>query len=132
MNDKVKNSIAGKLAVRVSLDLAAAFILLLGGVFFALNREVKIEAEHYAKALIGIYSDLNVYESHNLQRPIDISFEDRAGFFGDYICSWYRVDYLYSFIPDLENNTVAFLSVNGNRKRLPGAGSFDSLQGRTV
>lgn len=95
--------------------LAIALQLLLVGAFISLDREARMEAEHYAKALVGIYSDLVVYDSSNSGRPADMSFKDKYDFFGDYMCSWYRVDYIYAYVPDLENGTISFISVVRNK-----------------
>ena len=115
--NKSKKSIARKLAVRVSIVLAAAFLLLLLGSYFSLNHEVRKKGEQYTKAIVGIYGDLIMYESHNLQRPVDITFNDRYTFFGEYMCSWYRVDCIYAYIPDFEEGTVTVLSYVRNRKK---------------
>lgn len=95
--------------------LAIALLLLLVGAFISLDREARMEAEHYAKALVGIYSDLVVYESRNTGRPADMSFKDKYDFFGDYMCSWYRVDYVYAYLPDLEKGTITFISISRNK-----------------
>ena len=97
--------------------LAIAFLLLLVGVLLSLNREVRKEAEHYAKALVAIYSDLVVYDSGNTGRPADMSFKDKYDFFGNYMCSWYRVDYVYAYVPDFENGTISFISVTLNNDK---------------
>ena len=110
-NSVIKKSIARKLAVRVSVVLISAFMLLLVGAFLSLKRTVKLEAEHYAKVVVGIYGDLIVYESGNVGRPVDVDFADRINFFGEYLCKWYRVDYLYTYVPDVENGTLKYLSV---------------------
>lgn len=115
--NKSKKSIARKLASRVSAVLAAAFLLLLLGAYFSLNREVMKKGEQYTKALVGIYADLIMYESNNLQRPIDITFNDRLSFFGEYLCSWYRVNYIYAYVPDFENGTITVLSYTKNPKK---------------
>lgn len=116
MND-MRNSIARKLAIRISAILAAAFLLLLVGVLLSLKRQVKIESEHYAKALLAGYSDMVVYESNCLGRPLDITFSDRLVFFGKYMCSWYRMDYFYVYVPDFEKGTITYLSVVRNRNK---------------
>lgn len=97
--------------------LSVALLLLLVGSFLSLDREARSAAEHYAKALVAIYSDLVVYDSGNTGRPADMSFKDRYDLFGDYMCSWYRVDYVYAYIPDLENGTITFISVCKDKDR---------------
>lgn len=117
--------------MRVSALLAVAFLLLLFGAYFSLNREVRKKGEQYTKALVGVYGDLLMYESHNLGRPIDISFNDRCTFFGEYMCSWYRVNCIYAYVPDFEKGTVTFLSYTKNRRKFDDAPE-DHLVGYTM
>lgn len=117
MNDAIKNPIARKLVWRVTAVLAGAFMLLLAGAYYSLNREIRMKGEQYTKALVGVYSDLIVYESTNLDRPVDLSFSDRYTFFGEYMCSWYKVDCIYAYVPDFEEGTITFLTVVKNRKK---------------
>lgn len=106
-----EKSIAKRLSIRTSIVLAATFLLLLGGAFVSLKQIVKVEAERYGKSLVGIYSDLVVYEADNMGRPVDVSFSDQLTFFGEYMCTWYRVCCIYSYVPDVENGKVTYLSV---------------------
>lgn len=124
----IKNSIARKLTLRVSVALFAALMLLLAGALFALNREVRLESEFYAKSIVGIYSDVSAY---SIDSPVKSSFTERTSFVGDYLCQWYRVDYLYTYIPDIDNNTVTFVSVTKNGKKY-GDGADDHMEGVTV
>lgn len=130
MNDKDKQSIARKLAVRVSGVLVAAFMLLLAVAVVSISRDVKEEAQNYAMAMVGIYSDLLAYEALQLDEPIDLSFSDHLAAFGDYMCRWYRLDYIYSFVPDVENGTITFLSVSRNKDKF-GDLSEDHMVGVT-
>ena len=129
--NKSKKSIARKLAVRVSVVLAAAFLLLLLGAYFSLNREVRKKGEQYTKALVAVYADLIMYESHNLQRPVDVTFNDRYTFFGEYMCSWYRVDCIYAYMPDFEEGTITILSYTKNRKKFDDSPE-DHMVGQTI
>lgn len=130
MNDIYKKSIARKLAVRVSAVLVVAFMLLLTVTMVSLNRNVKNEAQNYAKAMVSLYSDILVNKALQLDEPIDLSFADRLASFGDYMCKWYRLDYIYSFVPDVENGTVTFLSVSRDKDKY-GALSEDHMVGVT-
>lgn len=112
--------------------LTSALLLLLVGVFLSLNREVRKEAERYAKALVAIYSDLVVYDSDNTGRPADMTFKDKYDFFGDYMCSWYRVDYVYAYVPDLENGTITFISVTRNEEKSVGQQEGGVVAGMTL
>ena len=130
MNKARKKSIAKRLAVRASVAFTLAFALLLAGAYFSLNRAVREEGLHYAKALTGIYADMMVYEANNMDSSIDLPFSDRLSFFGEYMCTWYRVDYIYSYVPDFENGTITYLSVTRNRNKF-GDLSKDHMVGVT-
>lgn len=130
MNDKNKQSLARKLAVRVSTVLVVAFMLLLTVTVVSITRDVKEEAQNYAMAMVGIYSDILVYEASQRDEPIDLSSTDHLKTFGDYMCQWYRLDYIYSFVPDVENGTVTFLSVSRNKDKF-GDLSEDHMVGVT-
>lgn len=131
MNKEITNPIARKLVLRVSAVLGVAFMLLLAGTYLALDREVKSKGEQYTKAIVGVYADLIMYESHIQNRPIDISFNDRYTFFGEYMCSWYRVDCVYAFIPDIQNGKATYLSFTRNKKSGNGSPE-DPYVGKTV
>lgn len=113
----MKKSVATKLSWRISIVIIVALMLLLAGVFISLNKEVRQKGEEYTKAIVGIFGDLITYESDISDRPIDLSFNDRISFFGDYFCSWYRVDYIYSIIPNFEDGTITYLSVSKNKDK---------------
>lgn len=113
----MKKSIARKLALRVSAAIAITFMLLLGGAYISLDRQVKVQGIHYAKVLSGILADVVIYESRNTEKPVDISFNERLSFFGGYMCTFYRVDYCYAYVPDFEDGTITYLSVARNRKK---------------
>ena len=130
MNDIYKKSIARKLALRVSIVLVVAFMLLLTVTVVSITRDVKEEAQNYAKAMVSLYSDILVNKALQLDEPIDLSFADRMASFGDYMCKWYRLDYIYSFVPDVENGTVTFLSVSRDKDKY-GALSEDHMVGVT-
>lgn len=125
-----KKSIAGNLSIRMAGVLAAALMLLLAASLFVLKHEVRREGEHYAKALVAIYSDLIIYESDHLGKPADMSFSDRYTFFGNYLCSWYRVDYAYAYVPDIGNDEVTLVSVARNSEKY-GDKSEDHMTGVT-
>lgn len=116
MNKKKNNSVARKLTLRMLAVLAAGFMVLIGGAFLSLVSMVKMDAESYAKSLAGIYADLAIYEAHNQDRPIDMTFNDRLSFFGEYMCTWYRVGFIYSYIPDFESQTIKYIAVTSKNR----------------
>lgn len=117
MNKQIKHSIARKLAFRMAVAFASAFFLFLSVSFFLLRHNVRVEMEHYAKSMVAIYADLAVYNANDLEHPIDTSFNDVLSFYGDYMCTWYRVDYMFAYVPDIKNGTITYLSVNWKEKK---------------
>lgn len=113
----MKNSIARKLAIKLYAAFAGAFLLLMAGSFFLLRQDVKSEFEYYARVLVGVYSDVAVYESQRENLPIDLSFSDKLSLFGDYMCTWYRVDHMFAYVPDIENGTITYLSVSRKEQK---------------
>lgn len=124
----MKKSIAKKLAVRVSATFALAFLLLLAGFAFSVNHGVELEANRYAKVLSSIYGDVTVYSADRQDRPMDLSFSDQFDYFGDYICTWYRVNHIFAYVPDVENGTITYLSVTRNEE-IYGEASKDRMRG---
>ncbi len=108
----MKQSIAKRLSIQVAAAFAIAFLLLTGGVFFTLRRNVRMEVERYGKSLAGIYADLMVYSAKTKGVPIDLSFNEQLSFFGDYMCTWYRMDYNFVYVPDFEKGTITYLSAS--------------------
>lgn len=130
MNNNVKNTIARKLAVRLSAVLTIAFILLLAGAFFTLRRDVRTKCEHYTKAIVGVYSDIVAYVSEVKFQPNNEFSGEKFAYFGDYLCSWYLVDYIYGFIPDFEKGTITYISVSRDKDKY-GDVADDHMQGVT-
>lgn len=69
-----------------------------------------MKGRQYSKALVGVYADLISYASNQQGRPIDESFGDVFSLYGTYFCTWYNIDCIYAFVPNLENGTVKYLS----------------------
>ncbi len=115
-NNIVRKPLANILALRVSALLAAAFILLLAGVYLSLNREIRVKSEQYTKAIVGIFGDVIAYEADKNDRPLDLSYSDTFIYFENYICTWYKIDYLYAFVPDIDNETATFIALTKNRQ----------------
>lgn len=127
----MKASIARKLAVPVSASFMLALAMLLAGAYFSMSRQVRIEAEHYAKVIVGFYADLVSYETNRDDVPLTAESSEYFNFYGEYVCSWYRVDYLYAYVPDFEKGTIKYLSVSMNRKKF-GDLADDHMEGMTV
>lgn len=109
-NNTINQSIAIKLALHAAALLVAAFLLLLAGVFFSFRHLVRLDGENLAKSLAAIYSDFSVYEARKDNLPIDISYNEKLSFFGEYMCTWYRVACVFTYVPDLANGTICYLS----------------------
>lgn len=117
MNNEMKSSIARRLSLRISAVLAIALMVLLAGAFFVLNREVNRKGREYTGIILSIYGDISTYMAYHAGSPVDIRYSERLSFFGDYLCSWYDVDYVFVYVPDFENNTITYLSVTKNKKK---------------
>ncbi|MCQ2149777.1 MAG: SpoIIE family protein phosphatase [Bacteroidales bacterium] len=126
----MRRPIARKLALRLFAAFTAAFALLLAGTYYSFRREAILKGVQYLKLLVGVYSDIIMHEAHTENVPADLSFYRRFNYFGEYLCSWYRVDYIYAYVPDLENGTITYISVSRNRNKF-GDLSRDHMGGVT-
>lgn len=108
----MKQSIAKRLSIRVAAAFAIAFLLLTGGAFITLKRNVKMEVARYGRSLAGIFADLVIYDANTSGVPIDTSFSEQISFFGDYMCTWYRTDYTFAYVPDIEKGTITYISAS--------------------
>ena len=124
----MKQSIAKRLSIQVAAAFAIAFMLLTGSVFFTLKRNVDLEVNRYGKSLAGIFADLVVYAANERDVPIDRSFNEQISYFGDYMCTWYRMDYTFAYVPDIENGTITYISAS--EKEAEGKVSDDHWVGR--
>ena len=127
----VKNSIARKVTRRVSLLLVAAMIVLLVGAYHTVSKVVYQENNKYALAILGIYTDLLVEESSEKHIPIDTEHSEKVIHYGETLCDWYAVDYVYLYTIDEERSTVTYIAasaVDGKVENPP----TDHLVGYTV
>lgn len=108
----MKQSIAKRLSIRVAAAFAIAFLLLTGSAFIILKRNVKMEVARYGRSLAGIFADLVIYDANSSGVPIDTSFSEQISFFGDYMCTWYRTDYTFAYVPDIEKGTITYISAS--------------------
>lgn len=106
----VKHSLANNIILHLISLLLVAYIILFCGAQHFISRMIQTESDHYGNAIAGIYGDLVCYEAEGVHLPVDENFSETADFYAEYMCSWYRVDCLYMYIPDLENNTIKILS----------------------
>lgn len=127
----VKNSIARKVTRQVSLLLLVAMIALLVGAYHTVSKVVYQENEKYALAILGIYTDLLYEESTQQHIPIDAEHSDKVIRYGETLCDWYAVDYVYLYMIDEEAGTVTYIAasaVDGKVENPP----EDHLVGYTV
>lgn len=106
----MRHSVARKVTRRVSLLLLAAMIILFIGAFHLVSNVISGANEKYELTILGIYTDLLVEESEMQGIPIDAEHTDSVIRYGEYICDWYGVDYVYIYVPDVENDTVTYIA----------------------
>ena len=107
----LRKSLAGKITLQVAIVCVIALAILFTGVFYLVSKITRDESVRYAKNLASLYADVVLYKEEGSDVVIDDAFLTAAATCGNYICSWYRVDAAYIFIPDPENGTVTFLSM---------------------
>lgn len=108
----MKRTISRKLTLRVALLLLLTLALLFVGSYHIVSGMVEDEMGHYTMAISGIYADMINQESSGMHIPIDSGFREVIEFYGDYICSWYRIDYAYMAAVDTEHNTLELLGMS--------------------
>ena len=104
----VRKSLAGKITLQVAIVCVIALVILFTGVFYLVSRIARDESIRYAKNLASLYADVVLYKEEGSDTFADDNFITTAAACGSYICSWYRVDAAYIFIPDPENGTVTY------------------------
>ena len=105
----MRKSIARKLTLRVALLLLAALVILCLGSYHTVRRIIVDENERYAQTILGMYNDMIVYEAEKGNAPVDISLHDEIHVFSEYICEWYRVEYVYLYQVDPDHGTLRYL-----------------------
>ena len=105
----MRRSIARKLTFRVALLLFAALIILSLGSYHAVRRIIMDENERYARTILNMYNDMVVYEAEQEGVEVDIGLHDQIHVFSEYICEWYRIEYVYLYKFDLERGTLRYV-----------------------
>ena len=109
----MKQSVARLVSRRVLHVLGAALILLLIGAFAFAYTTVAKRNREYSEAIVSVYTDLMVYGTED--EGISVMKEpEEIVRLGNYICGWYKVDYAYVYLPDVENGTVTVLAASFN------------------
>ena len=113
----MKNSIARKVTKRVSFILAVALTILFIGSFFLVSYIIYTRNQKLSRTIVSLYSDLIVYESEKANTPIDSAHTKFAYFYGDYICKWYGIDYVYIAVPNENNNTLNYITFSSKKNK---------------
>lgn len=127
----MKNSVARRVTRQVSLLLVVAMIILFVGAYHLVSKVIYQENEKYALAVLGIYTDLLVDESREKHIPIDAEHSERVILYGETLCDWYAVDYVYLYTIDEEHSSATYIAasaVDGKVENPPA----DHLVGYTV
>ncbi|MBQ0125549.1 MAG: SpoIIE family protein phosphatase [Clostridiales bacterium] len=127
----MKKTIAKKLTSRVILIFVFALAILYFGAYHTVSRVIKSESERYSQTVVGIYGDLIAHEADIDNVPIDENFSGTLILYGEYLCEWYRVDYVYVYVPDTENGTARFLDISGTDGKVEGL-PLDHMTGKTA
>ncbi len=115
----MKTSIAGKLTARTAVLMLLTLCILFVGAYHTVGRLVNDEMGHYTSAISSIYADMLAYEAEEMHLALDETFAETFRFYGEYICSWYRVDCTFVYSPDPENGTVRVYDVTVNAEKYP-------------
>lgn len=122
-------SVAGRVTHQISSLLLVAVLVLFFGGYLTVSNIFKHESIEYARTMLNVYYDLIVYDAEQKGVPIDLEHADIPKAFGDYLCTWHRVDYAYLYVPHPEDGTVTFLSLSANKDK-PSSVQYES--GETV
>lgn len=105
----MRKSIARKLTFRVALLLLAALVILCVGSYHTVRRIILDENERYAQTILSMYNDMIVYEAEKDGAAIDVGIHDEVHIFSEYICEWYRVEYVYLYKLDPDHGTLRYV-----------------------
>ena len=107
----VKRPLAGKITLQVAILFLIALAVLFTGIYHIISAITRDESLRYAKNLASLYGDVVLYKEDGTEDVFDDDLMAAAATCGSYICSWYRVDAAYMFIPETENATVRYLNL---------------------
>ena len=110
----MKRTVAVKVTHRISVALLIALAILFVGAWFLADRSVEERNRKYSRALACIYGDLTAFASEQEGVPIDVAHPEAAIRYGNYLCQWYDVSYVYMYVPDFENEAVTFITILQN------------------
>ncbi len=105
----MRKSIARKLTLRVALLLLAALVILCVGSYHVVRGIILDENDRYARTILGMYNDMIAYEAEKDGAAIDVRLHDEIHVFSEYICEWYRVEYVYLYKIDPEHGTLHYV-----------------------
>lgn len=107
----MKNSIARKVTKRVSLVLGIAFAILFIVAFLIVQISAFSSIKKYSDTMASVYADVVLDALTEENKPLNTETAESILRFGQYLCQWYNVDYVYIYVPNLENNTRTFMCV---------------------
>ena len=112
--------------------LAVTFVALLLGSVVVVASVIHSKNRTYFNAVVGIYTDLVLYNCELNDIPIDSEHIDEAIRYGNYICEWYGVDYAYMYVPDIENGTITYVCATTRQNNRNKEFFSDNFIGKTV
>lgn len=106
MSASVKHPITSRITGRLVILFVAVLACVFTGSYHIVSRIITEESGRYTQALCSIFSDLITYGISDVKSSYaDISTDDMHRV-GDYICTWYSIDYAYAYTPHVEDGTV--------------------------
>lgn len=109
----VRFPIARELTVRTAAILLVTFAVIFVGAYHTVSDIVKTEVGHYNKALVSIFGDLIVREGEDDGTALTHERCFQIGEVGDYFCRWYRVNYVYVYVPVEGGSDTEYIAVSG-------------------
>lgn len=106
----MKRSIARVISTRILLLLLAMLVLLFASTYLLVYFMLDNKNREYSHTMLSMYSDLLVYEL--LTDDVSIMSDEGRNtikLYGDYLCSWYKLDYAYAYVPDVEKGQVYYI-----------------------
>ena len=117
---RTNHSIAKKMALGIGFSLILGSIVIFISAQVTVSRIVRSDYERYAKSLLSVYGDLIAYESEKRDVPIDVKYSKEAQYYGDYVCQFYGIDYIYMFSFNPSYDTITYISFSKKPEKFKG------------
>ena len=112
----MKRTISAKVTARVLALLLLALSVLFVGAYHTVSDVILKERQRFSRSLLSAYADSILENSKTNGTPINESTSYENGQYGQYICDWYGADYVYLYVPNLENDTVRYINAEHSKE----------------